>query len=103
MQKLSNRTLERYHLPRVPDRYKTAEQYWNHHYATWWMEDFFTILTASVLFAFGVYFLVEITREGHKWWAADFWTAPLPPPPDEPTGTGGERAGGGDERTPLKK
>ena len=74
-------------------------------YHLWWLEDFLTIVSAAGLLLYGLFFLVEDTRDGCCWWTSAFWAAPLPPRTDDETGTGGDKGVApkvADEATPLK-
>jgi len=63
-----------------------------YHFQYWWLDSVVTSITACFLIFFGVYFLIEDTRDGSRWWTSSFWFAPLPPRPAEPAA----------EKTPLK-
>ena len=75
-----------------------------YHYRLWWLEGVFTIITASVLLVSGLAFLIGDALSGHGWWKPAFWCEPLPPKPEDPTGSGGESGekAKADESTPLK-
>ena len=63
------------------------------------------IVSAAGLLLYGLFFLVEDTRDGCCWWTSAFWAAPLPPRTDDETGTGGDKGVApkvADEATPLK-
>ena len=79
-------------------RVRQMDNYWRF----WWLDAVFTIGTATILAAAGMWFLAENAMEGDRWWEPAFWLTPLPPKPDDPTGSGGDRLGL-DEKTPLKK
>ena len=75
-------------------------------HAYWWLEDFFTILTATVLVIFGAFSLVSDLQSGRSWYKPSFWCAPMPAAEDT-TGNGGEEDGivrkaVHNEKTPLK-
>jgi hypothetical protein len=69
-------------------------EYAAHHWRFWYLEDVITICTALILVCFGLYFLVEDARAGHRWWTPSFWCDPLPPPGPAKAPV---------ESTPLKK
>ena len=72
------------------------------HYTYWWLDDTLTIVTASILFFYGLYSLVEDTKSGLKWWTSRFWFEPLPPAAEDGGGPASEKGGGPEEATPLK-
>uniref|UniRef100_A0A7S2CJ47 Uncharacterized protein n=2 Tax=Haptolina brevifila TaxID=156173 RepID=A0A7S2CJ47_9EUKA len=47
-------------------------------YRYWWLDEVFTIATASVMLLLGAWQLLEDTRIGARWWRHSFWFAPLP-------------------------
>jgi len=60
----------------------------------WWLEDVFSVFTATILLGFGFYFVVDDTLNGSKWWRPSFWLDPLPPKTNAPPSSS--------EKTPLK-
>jgi len=80
-----------------------AEARMEYHFHFWWLEDLITIITATFLLFFGVYFLIEDTLDGSCWWTSRFWCAPLPPRPPIAEGSGVPVKGGPDEKTQLIK
>ena len=49
------------------------------HFRYWWLDQVFTIISATIMMLFGLAQLREDTKSGMRWWTYDFWTAPLPP------------------------
>jgi len=83
----------------IQDRYRALQG----SNSMWYLEDVFTIVVAAIMVASGVFFCKGDTSAGHAWWTVAFWTAPLPPRPDEPTGSSAEQQLKPHENTPLKK
>lgn len=64
----------------------------DHPFRFWWLDEVFTIITATCLGLYGALQLLQDMRNGVRWWEARFWLARLPRA-DEEFGDGGGPSG----------